>query len=671
MAVDLARFHATFIGESFAGLDSMEADLLRLEAGEQDPELLQSIFRVVHSIKGAGASLGFEEVADFSHGLESLLDDLRSDRARLTPEIADTLLQAVDVLRGLLGQFEGAELIAKERVLEVQQSIKRFQSSSSPSEVRLPDPVSANLDLSRFHIKFRPLPDFFRSGDDPLRILRELTSLGSCKVFLDASRLPELPELDAETSYLAWSIELETTSSLSVIEEAFAWAAEDSELEILRLSDTSELGVESANRRESDNRPRRGTNGASVDGNALQRSATLQVSTEKVDQLVNLVGELVITQTMLKQCGDNFSITRLDQLQSAIGQLERNSRDLQQAVLAIRMLPVSFLFSRFHRLVRDVAISLGKRVELEISGESNELDKTVIEKLVDPLTHLVRNSLDHGIEMPEQRIAAGKKPLAKISLHAQHKAGTVEIEVRDDGRGIDLEKVKAKSISMGLIKVDSEPTDEELLNQIFASGFSTAAQVTDLSGRGVGLDVVRRNILSLGGSIEVTSELGKGTTIRVRLPLTLAIVEGMFVRVKDETFVLPLAFIVECVQPQSSLIRALGAEGQLVEIRGEYLPILELGRMFGVEGAAPLSEGVLVLLEAENRRFALLVDNVVGQDQVVIKSLEANYGRVAHLSGATILGDGRVALILDANSLARTLGAKERSGSRAAQFVVA
>jgi two-component system, chemotaxis family, sensor kinase CheA len=526
-----------------------------------------------------------------------------------------------------------------------------------------------------YRIFFRPNGRFFLSGDDPLRILRELAKLGKYQVKADVSSIPPLASMDPEASYIAWKLALETRASRADIEEVFAWAVEDSQLSITE-------GNEQASTRSPMETETQGVGGGDSavakekqevrvnDRTGLSRANTLQVSTEKVDQLVNLVGELVITQTMLKQCGDRLDESGAEQMHTAIGQLERNTRDLQEAVLAIRMMPVNLLFSRFPRLVRDVSIALDKKVELRVSGEGSELDKTMIEKLFDPLTHLVRNALDHGIEAPEERRRSGKPEVATIWLHAEHKAGSVEIEVRDDGRGINTEKVRAKAVERGLLAADQTDSDD-LLRLIFSSGFSTAEQVSDLSGRGVGLDVVRQNILSLGGSIEVNSVAGQGTVFRIRLPLTLAIVDGMFVQVGGASYVVPLTFIVECMQADQKLVRSLSGKGLVVEVRGEYVPIVNLGELLGIEQAASLFDGVLVLVDAEQRRLALLVDNVIGQDQVVIKSLETNYGKVRYLAGATILGDGRVALILDANALARTLGVREPSSKATSQFVLA
>jgi two-component system chemotaxis sensor kinase CheA len=383
------------------------------------------------------------------------------------------------------------------------------------------------------------------------------------------------------------------------------------------------------------------------------RATSLHVNTEKVDELVNLVGELVITHTMLKQLTSNFEMDRVLQLESAVTQLERNTRDLQQRVMAIRMQPVSFVFGRFGRLVRDVSHQLGKQVELRITGEQSELDKTVIEKLTDPLTHLVRNALDHGVEPPQERRLNGKPETAVLALHAEHKSGNIMIEVRDDGRGIDLQKVHDKAVQQGLIGAHEELDETQLQKLLFLPGFSTAQTISDLSGRGVGLDVVRRNIDELGGTLEVSSQRGLGTAFIIRLPLTLAILDGMSVSVGDQVYIVPMIFIIECLQPEAGAIKTVAGRGCVVEVRGSYVPMVELHKLFGIASTLKAEQGILLLIEADGNKVALLVDALLGQDQVVVKSLDANYRKVQYITGATILGDGRVALILDVAAVVR------------------
>jgi two-component system, chemotaxis family, sensor kinase CheA len=652
MPIDLTRFHSTFLAESLAGLDAMEADLLSLEQGGREPERVQSIFRAVHSIKGTSGSLGFERIAQFSHHLEALLDTIRNGQHEADQETVTTLLASVDALRGMLNAVQGGKGPSDGLIAEL---TSRLTAPAAPQAVASIEPEVASAAPTRqFLIRFAPHRGFFTSGNDPLRIVRELAQLGEVAVRCDAGNLPALFELDPEASYLRWEIRLTGPVRLSEIQDVFAWVTDDCDLGIEELAaERARSTAAFTGRRAADREPVP----ALPEIGGAARANSLQVSTDKVDGLVNLMGELVITQTMLKRCAENFEMPRLDQLQTALALLERNTRDLQQAILAIRMLPVSFIFGRFHRLVRDLGMALGKKVELKISGEGSELDKTVIEKLFDPLTHLVRNAIDHGLEQPAERAAAGKREIGTLALHAQHKGGNIEIEVRDDGRGIKLEAVRAKARQLGLVGESENLADAKALQLIFASGFSTAEKVSDISGRGVGLDVVKQNIVALGGNVDVFSTPGQGTRFLIRLPLTLAIVEGMFVQVGDHNYVLPLTFITECIHSSERPVKSVAGKGMVVEVRGEYLPVIELQSLCPAASALPLGQGVLVLLEAEDRKVALLVDSLLGQDQVVIKSLEANFRKVPYLAGATILGDGRVALILDVNSVVRAAGA--------------
>ena len=664
MTIDLARFNATFLAESLSGLDAMEADLLELEKGTRDPELLQAIFRAVHSIKGGSGSLGFDAIAEFSHHLETLLDDMRSGSIAPSRELIDLLLRSVDAERSLLAEVQNGVGVDMTPIEQLKSEIIQWHSAKTSDAA--PQAVAATGQVVTYLIEFKPHRGFFLSGNDPLRILRELGTLGRLETICDTAEFPALIEIDPEASYFAWTCRLHSIHTVEAVREVFAWVTDDCDLTIQILPDLTELPMftqknspESSVDRRYDERAlgRRASDRVTMDlasnDIAVTRPQTLQVTAEKIDGLVNLVGELVITQTMLKQNVDHFDAANAAQLQATVALLERNTRELQQAVLAIRMLPVSFVFGRFHRMVRDIGMTLGKKIELKISGENSELDKSVIEKLFDPLTHLVRNALDHGLESADERVRVGKPEIGTLSLHAQHRGGHIEIEVHDDGRGLDPEKIAAKARSLGLVENDEVLDPQRAQQLIFLSGFSTADRISDLSGRGVGLDVVRENITTLGGRVEVSSTPGQGCTFLIRLPLTLAIVEGMFVQVGLDTFVLPLAFITECMQSTDQAVKRIAGQGMVVEVRGEYLPVVELRRICNIENGLDVSKGVFVLMEADSRRVALLVDTLLGQDQVVIKSLEANYQKVDHLAGATILGDGRVALILDANSIVR------------------
>jgi two-component system chemotaxis sensor kinase CheA len=667
--INLERFHATFFAESFEGLDGMEADLLKLEHGDRDPELLNAIFRVVHSIKGSAGSLGFDAIANLSHGLESLLDQIRKGQYEPTQDTIDLLLRAIDCLRGMLSAAKGGTSpdMDKVKLIEEQlQQIKNNRSNSAkPSAAKHAEVNTGNTGKSGYSITFIPHANFFHTGNDPLRFFRLLQTMGDLEIKTDFSRVPTETDFDPEACYLSWRLQLVTEASKQQILEVFEWVTDNCELainpmengkqktatpkivEVVKPKIKEESAAETAADRR--NKGRRLEDSDILDA----RGGNLHVSTEKVDDLVNLVGELVITQTMLKQIVNNFEVDRLSHLESAMAQLERNTRDLQESVMSIRMLPVSFAFGRFARVVRDISLQLGKQVELKISGEQSELDKTVIEKLIDPLTHLVRNALDHGIEKPEVRRELGKPETATLTLHAEHKGGSIVIQVADDGQGINHEKVRLKAVEQGLIKPEEELTADQVYQHILLPGFSTADTVSDLSGRGVGLDVVYRNITDLGGSLEVVSKQGEGTTFIIRLPLTLAILDGMSVAVGTEKYILPLTFIIECIRPAPGSVKTIAGQGCVVEVRGEYVPVLQLHQICAIPRALSVYEGILVLLEAEGKKIALLVDALLGQDQVVIKSLEANYRKVKYIAGATILGEGKVALILDVNSIVR------------------
>jgi two-component system chemotaxis sensor kinase CheA len=667
MSVDLKRFHATFFAESYKGLDRMEADLLRLERDGADEELLNSIFRAVHSVKGSGGSLGFREIAEFSHELESVLDEIRKGRSSVTPRTSELLLSALDCLRSLLRDAERERPPDEARRTVMRDVLSELVDEAGPetsreaAESTSHEPARAAPGNRRIRISFRPHPRIFHSGNDPLRLFRALAELGEFEAKADLDGLPDLRHFDPECCYLTWTLELRTDAPREQVLDAFEWVKDECKLDYAELDASAAPEAGSAplpQRRKLDRRQqeRRVSGRRTADlGTQEQFATSIHVSTEKVDKLVNLVGELVINRTILRDLAENFSTSRLEQLTAALALLERNTRDLQESVMAVRMLPVSFVFGRFTRLVRDFCQSSGKRVDLQISGEQSELDKTVIEKLVDPLTHLVRNALSHGIEMPEVRRAAGKPEIATLALHAQHKGGSIEIHIRDDGQGLNFDKIRSRAIEQGLIAAGSEPDEAALTEVIFAPSFSTSDSVSDLSGRGVGLDVVRRNLASLGGNVEVISRHGEGATFVLRLPLTLAILDGMSVGVGSETYIIPLSFIIECIQPEPGQAKSISGRGAVFEVRGEYVPFIELGRLLNTGGAAGVDSGIVVVLEAEGKKVAMLVDSLLSQDQVVIKSLEANYRKVRYIAGAMIMGEGRVVLILDVNAVVRSV----------------
>jgi two-component system, chemotaxis family, sensor kinase CheA len=659
MALDLAQFHDAFFDESFEALDTMEAALLKLNVGAPDAETVNTIFRVAHSIKGGSATFGFAEVASFTHTCETMLDELRGNRMQVTRYITDLLLKSVDVMREMLRAVQHKAPIDAQRVADVQFDLElAIAQKSAPvaapaaaPTLTLPcSPGEGREGAHRWRIHFRPYPQLFVHGNDPLRMLRELADLGDLKIAVTTANLPTLRELDPESCYLSWDLTVDTDATREVIDQVFDWAEGDCELKIhdenaaaAPLAPTPALP--------------RGTGegeAAETPKTGLGDGSSIRVSTEKIDELMNTVGELVITQSMLTQLGTKVTGPVADQMRAGLAQLERNVRELQESVMRVRMLPISFVFSRFPRMVRDLGQRLGKQVELKVTGDQTELDKTVLEKIGDPLVHLVRNSVDHGIEMPQARVAAGKSPVGVISLEAYHKGGNIVVEVCDDGGGLQRDRILEKARERGFVGADEEPSYEQICDLIFMAGFSTADMATDISGRGVGMDVVRRNIKELGGSIEVRSTAGRGSRFIITLPLTLAIVDGQSVSVGAETYIVPLIAIIESLQLRPDGVNRIAGHQEVFWFRDGYVPVVRLHEVFGVRPrATALHEGLLMVVEGDGRRVGLFVDDLLGQQQVVIKSLETNFRRVDGVSGATILGDGAVALILDIPGLIR------------------
>lgn len=680
MSIDMAQFHQVFFEESFEGIEIMETGLMELEPGPADSEVVNSVFRAAHSIKGGSGTFGFKEVASFTHVMETLLDEMRDGKRDVTVENSDLLLKSVDCLREMLEAAQEGDDPDAERVKEHQSMLEKElgnEPSDSPApaatQVSNSEPTSnddaSGAEEKGWLIKFKPNSDIFHTGNDPLPLIKELSTLGKVDLKTDLKAIPAFESIDVEQSYIGWELKIITDADKDVLSEIFAWVEDLCELDISPLQggakteakkeEASQLPV--PQRRESD---QAGANPKGGDRRKTDRrgkkpaaaaTTSIRVDTDKIDSLINMVGELVITQSMLGLVGENIedrgSITtdEIERLRDGLMQLERNSRELQESVMQVRMMPISFTFSRFPRLVRDLSSKMGKKIELVLSGESTEVDKTVIEKIGDPLVHLVRNSLDHGIEMPEDRVAAGKEELGTINLNAFHQGGNIVIEIVDDGKGMDRDVLYGKGIEKGLINEGDILTDRQVFELIFLPGFSTAAVVSDVSGRGVGMDVVRRNIQELGGSIEIDSALGKGSTMRIRLPLTLAIVDGQTVSVSNENYIIPIISIVESIQIQPDMVNMVGGQGETFKLRDEYIPIIKLHDIFDVELEKPvdLKEGLLVVVEVENKHVGLFVDELLGQQQVVIKSLESNYKKIEGFSGATILGDGSVALIID------------------------
>lgn len=692
MTIDLTQFHEAFYEESFEAIAQMEEALLRLDVGTPDPDLIGTIFRVAHSIKGGAATFGFTEITSFTHTLETLLDELRGQRMKVTTALSDLLLRSVDVMRDMLRAQQGKQPIDAQRVADLQFDLELAvaQKSAAPSAppkaaepvpaVAAAAPVAAAKPVSGslFQITFQPFLHLLARGNDPLRMFRELRDLGELQVVADVGALPSLAQLDPENCYLSWTLKLRTEASRQAIIEVFDWAEGDCALEVTQIEEApvaaSALSVAAqpveaaqssegakpaaaaapaAHASEEGEGRGRGNNDAAK----ISDATSIRVSIEKIDDLMNSVGELVITQSMLGQFGPMLEGSLGERLRTGLAQLERNVRELQESVMRVRMVPISFVFSRFPRMVRDLSHRLNKQVELKMTGGETELDKTVLEKIGDPLVHLVRNSIDHGIESPEQRAANGKNPCGTVHLHAYHRGSSITVEVSDDGGGLKRDRILAKARERGLVGADEQLSDDAIANLIFLAGFSTQDQATDISGRGVGMDVVKRNVEELGGSIEVRSDTGKGSRFIITLPLTLAIVDGQTVAVGEESYIVPLTAIVESLQMRSASVSRVVGHGEVLSFRGEYLPVVRLQQVFQTQAAEARNpeQGLIMVVEGDGRRVGLCVDELLGQQQVVVKTLEANYQHVDGIAGATILGDGSVALILDIAGLTRSV----------------
>lgn len=693
MTIDLEQFHEMFFQESDEALDTMEQTLLQITEGTVEKEQIDTIFRVAHSIKGGAATFGFSAVASFTHTIETLLDLVRTGRIGITQTEMDLLLKSVDVMREMLSAEQHKRPVDEQMVAELQSSVKEVIARSNGTAVSAPAAVKAAPAAAepaaaatpnqpapaeasdRWQISFRPGDALLARGNDPLRIFRELARLGEMTVRVDAGSLPPLAQIEPHRCYLSWNIELTGPKEKELLDQVFDWIGDDADIKITAPAAIAASPAKEAASTKDSVAPAGATSAPAADKPTETRSApaespkaaasestSIRVSIEKIDELINTVGELVITQSMLSQLMLNMVGPQSEELKNGLGHLERQMRALQESVMRVRMLPISFVFNRFPRMVRDLSQKLGKRIELKMTGEQTELDKTVLEKIGDPLVHLVRNSIDHGIESAEKRKAAGKPEAGTIHLNAYHKGGNIMVEVIDDGAGLNRERIMAKARERGLIGADEELSDERIYNLIFQAGFSTAEKVTDVSGRGVGMDVVRRNIMELGGNVQIFSNADHGSTVRIRLPLTLAILDGQLVRVGREVYVIPLVSIVETIQIRREQINSVaGGRAELLRLRDECIPIIRLYQLFEVEAdTTELDDGLLTIVESDGQRMGIFVDELLAQQQVVIKSLETNFRQLTGISGATMLGDGRVALILDVPGLISLFESKEK-----------
>ena len=692
--IDLSQFFQVFFEEAGENLQTMEQMLIELDVNAADDEELNAIFRCAHSVKGGAATFGFNDVALLTHQMEALLDKLRRHELNPTTQMVDVLLSAGDALRALLARHQGTgqavpdttELLLTIKTLcagNAVDSVARATPGASPTSTAgsatspavanddrvleltvgvLADDSLANSLVELFQEidglgQIEPL-DAGRSADGIRRFKVTTTSSDSDLLDLFTFHVPResvrLAPLGLGYGFHDGAPGAPPDSPTALLEAGYGFFEDAPGAPGTAYAvPAATAGGDNANLAAAPVVAKPAAPKTEAKASAALDSATLRVSVEKVDQLINLVGELVITQAMLAQNSLGLDAALHQQLTAGLADLERNTRDLQEAVMSIRMIPMSMVFNRFPRMLRDLASKLGKKVELVTLGESTELDKGMVEKITDPLTHLVRNSCDHGIELPAERVARGKPETGTLTLVASHQGGSIVIEVRDDGKGLNRNKLISKAREKGIDAPDSM-TDNEVWNLIFAPGFSTAEVVTDVSGRGVGMDVVKKNITALGGTVDIDSAEGYGMSVKVRLPLTLAIMDGMSVGVGDEVYILPLGSVVESFQVKDGMVKTIGGTGRVVEVRAEYMPVIDLEKVFEVprfdfENVS----NIMVVVEAEGGRVALLVDELLGQQQVVVKNLEANYRKVPDVSGATIMGDGRVALILDIGSLVR------------------
>ena len=727
----MAAIKQTFFQECEEQLTELEEGLLAIEREEGDLETINAVFRAVHSIKGGAGAFGLDELVRFAHTFETTLDGMRSGKLEVSPQIVKLMLRSADILSDLVRFSRDGGEMDTGRVAQMSEELSRA-GGTAPAAPAAQAPVPAFEPLAvaegeppvdefgfapvqisfdtliagdeaagiseAIRIRFTPKPELYAKANDALRLLRELGRLGEMEVACDTSAVPLLSEIDPEGAYLTWDVTLSGDVDEAAAREIFEFVEYDCELSIetavagpvMDEADAAEtvqailaqvaaeeateqtIGQPTAKAAEAPAiaapvQPQPTPQAANAQA-AQQQGATIRVDLDRVDRLIDLVGELVINQSMLAQRVMEAGIARLSDVAVGLDDLEHLTREIQDSVMAIRAQPVRPIFQRMSRVVREVADMTGKSARLVTEGENCEVDKTVIERLADPLTHMIRNAIDHGLEKPEDRLAAGKPEQGTVRMVAAHRSGRVVIEVSDDGAGINRARVRQIAVERGIVAEDAQLSDAETDDLIFAPGFSTAAAVSDVSGRGVGMDVVRRSIQALGGRITIASRPGQGTTFTLSLPLTLAVLDGMVVTVAGQTLVVPLSAIVETLQPRPADIHGLGDDARVIGIRGAFVPLIDVGCVLGYrDGEADPAASVAMMVETENQsQSALLVDGIIGQQQVVIKSLETNYGPVFGVAGATILGDGRVAVILDVDSIVAAPGRADGATKRSA-----
>lgn len=628
--MDINDFSQIFFTEAEELLAEMEQELLRLDIASPDREQLNAIFRAAHSLKGGAATFGFSALQETTHLLENLLDQARAGEGALSRTIVNLFLECKDIMQAQLEAYQSSQEPDEASFRYICEALREIALDSKAPVAPAPEPV---------------VQGGAAGTDEDVALQITLSNVDAREQAMLREELTHMGELvAAQASADSLTVTLMTSASADDITAVLCFVLEAEQIKVTPAAQTQAIASEPVAEKPAPAPAARNTTAAPRAAN--QESGSIRVAVSKVDQIINQVGELIITQAMLSQLSRTLDPASYDLLSGCVAQMERNTRELQESVMSIRMMPMDYVFSRFPRLVHDLGSRLNKQVELTLKGGSAELDKSLIERIIDPLTHLIRNSLDHGIEEKAIRVAKGKSEVGNLTLSAEHHGGNIVIEVSDDGAGLNREKILAKARAQGMTLSDSM-SDEDVWMLIFAAGFSTAESVTDVSGRGVGMDVVRRNILAMGGHVDVLSTPGTGTTIRIILPLTLAILDGMLVKVGDEIYVLPLGAVMESLRPNEEMLCRFVGKERLLQVRGEYLPLVLLRQRLSVAGDVPADDGIVVIVQSAGCRYALWVDQLIGQQQVVVKNLEQNYRKVPGVSAATILGDGSVALILD------------------------
>lgn len=643
MTIDINQFHGVFFDESDEHLQDMEQLLMTLDVDSPDPEELNSIFRAAHSIKGGSGIFGFDALMNLTHVMENLLDKARNQEIQVTADIVDVFLQTLDVLKDTLAAYKAQTELPQE---EIDASIKVLEATLASASGEVSEEASEQCADAELTNTSNDIEGFgFFDDEEPAQETQaenQTEEIEGFGLFDDEEENKSQDQANVEANAEPSSQSQQSSGAQALkADEGFGFYEPESLPVKPAINDAAPSSLKQPIVKPVKPKPKA----------AAKEAASIRVDTNKIDAMVNLVGELVITQSMLSNVGQEVEGQVGERLQLAIDELQRNTREIQESVMSMRMLPVNMTFNRFPRVVRDLSSKLGKKVDLVIQGGNTEIDKSLIEKLVDPLTHLVRNSIDHGIESPEKRLESGKSENGTVILSAEQKGSSIIIGIIDDGAGLNKARILEKATQNGL-PVTPDMPDSEIWQLIFQAGFSTAAEVTDVSGRGVGMDVVRRNIESIGGRIEIESSQGEGSAFYIHLPLTLAIVDGMCVSVGEQIFVIPLLNVIESFQPTASQVKTLGND-KVLWIRDQYWPLVSLTQLMQVDdGITEPTKGIVVLLESSKKRYGVLVDSLVGQQQVVIKSLEQHYKKVAGIAGATIMGDGKVAMILDADSVA-------------------